>query len=214
MTTLTETLASKPLPAWKAHPLFRHWKRIRDRGDLLRLEVYRPREGLSFAPTRLYVYAAAADGSPKTEPVEYGWDPVANAALIRLQGRCSDPSQEAMRFALMARHVFEPIEVRVGESYFNAVLLELLRSEQYSSSLPELAKMLGEVSREYSPQKGEAYDATVEEIQNAIAELSADLVKEDRLGYSPTEADPILDDALAQYVDERFNITNRKMMGW
>lgn len=214
MSSLTEQFTQQATPAWQAHPLYRYWSKLLNEPAVSRLEVaiYRPKEGLAYAPAKLFVTVVRKDGS-SLPPNEYGWDPVANTGLIRLRARCVQPGDESMRFALMARDLFTPIETRVGDGYFNSVFLERLRRKDFAGQ-PKLSAMLGRVGREYQAQRGEAFDECTSQIENAVATLARDLVAPDGLGYPAAEADPILDGALAQYVDERFNVTNRELLGW
>jgi hypothetical protein len=214
MASMTGDFTKRAVPAWEAHPLYRFWKTLRDSPNVsaLRAALYRPREGLTYAPAKLYVHAVLKDGTQR-DPGEYGWDPIANEGLVRLGGRCVEQSDEVMRFALMAQNGFLPIEGRVGDAYFNSVLLERMRLEPFSRQ-PSLEAMLARVGRDYKASPGEARDDCVRQIDNAISELSKDLVAADRLAYDNVLADTILDKALAQYVDERFSVTNRQMLGW
>lgn len=118
-----------------------------------------------------------------------------------------------MRFALMAQEAFAPIENRLGDSYFNGVFLKRMREVPFSA-LPKLAAMLGRVTREYPVLPGPTFDGATAQLEGAISELSEALTSPERLDYPSPEADEILDGALAQYVDERFNVTNRELLGW
>lgn len=214
MASITKQFTERAAPPWAAHPLYRSWRTLLDRPNVnaLSVSLYRPREGLTYAPAKLYVSVVTDDGTP-SPPSEYAWDPVANAGLIHLQARCSSQADEVMRFALMARAAFIPIEGRVGDGYFNSVFLGTMRKAPFTE-LPKLSAMLGRVSREYSAQPGSALDETITQLENAIGTLSEDLTAPNRLDYPSDEADEILDGALAQYVDERFNVTNRELLGW
>jgi len=214
MASLTEQFTKKALPPWAAHPLYHYWKSQKDGSNGLSLHVviYRPREGLTFAPAKMYVSELLKDGT-RHPPMEYSWDSVANQGLIRLGARCDRESDEVMRFALMAQEIFGSIEGRVGDAYFNSVLLERLRAEPFDKQ-PHLSAMLEKVIREYRADRSEFFVRCLEEIDSLIGGLSEDLTLEERLGYDSETADRILDGALAQYVDERFNVTNRALLGW
>lgn len=212
MASITKQFTQKATQAWAAHPLFRPLKAIVDAGGTLRVGLFRPREGLAYAPARLYITQIDRAGTPSL-PREYDWDPVANRVLIQLQARCDDRDQEIMRFALMAQTAFEPIETRVGDGYFNAVLLGRLRSPPFDEQ-PHLRHMLSHVARQYDVAPGSGYDECLAQIESAIGQLSEDLTNHKYLGYGNEEADAILDGALAQYVDERFSVTSRQLMGW
>jgi hypothetical protein len=113
----------------------------------------------------------------------------------------------------MAQAAFEPIEIRVGDGYFNAVFLGRLRSPPFDEQ-PRLPEVLLQLVRQYNVEPGPHYDECLAQIESAIGLLSADLTESEYLGYSFDEADAILDGALAQYADERFSVTNPRLMGW
>jgi len=53
-----------------------------------------------------------------------------------------------------------------------------------------------------------------EMIDNVLAGRWEELTSADLLNYPDPEADPILEKALALYLDEYFNISNRDLLGW
>ena len=214
MTSLTETFAQKATPAWKAHPLYRHWNSQLEKPHIksLSVAIYRPREGLTFAPAKIYVSELLTDGS-KLPPGEYFWDSIANEGLIQLKARCETHDDEVMRFALMAQDAFCHIDNRVGDGYFNAVFLDQLRKAPFDTQ-PLLSKMLKNVTREYRAYQSSSVVSCAQEIDSVIGELAENLTSSERLGYDSDTADKVLDGALAQYIDERFNVTNRVLLGW
>ena len=55
------------------------------------------------------------------------WDDDLNSGLIDLHVRAVSPEQEAERFSLGLRGAMRKIEREVGDGYFNAVLVDLIR---------------------------------------------------------------------------------------
>ena len=202
---------SKARPAWQVHPMARHWKALQAAAEVkeLRMEVYRPREGLAFRPADIYVHVERKDGVTEA-PQKAAWEDVLNEGLIRLHVRAVSLEKEAERFSLMLQSAFEPIDSRFGEGYFNSVLITLVRSGPFARK-PDVARVLRRI-REDEPHRSQQCLDCKEMIDNALMARGEELVAE--LGYSQPEAETILSGALAQYLDERFNVTNRELLDW
>ncbi len=65
---------------------------------------------------------------------------------------------------------------------------------------------------ENRPARAQAWRDCEQMIEAAIATVGEDLTR--RLQYSDTDATEILGNALAYYLDERFSITTRRMLGF
>jgi hypothetical protein len=210
MTSMSDYF-SKAQPAWEVHPMVRHWRAVQARPEVSRLEMelYRPREGLSFRPADIYVHVERKDGL-REAPQKSDWEDVLNEGLVHLGVRSISKENEAQRFSLMLQSAFEPIDSRFGAAFFNAVLLDDIRSGAFAKR-PAVARVLEHI-REYQPNREQAWVECREMIHNAIAGRAKELV--DELGYPQPDAEEILDGALAQYLDERFKVTNRKLLGW
>ncbi|MDC0712393.1 hypothetical protein POL68_28275 [Stigmatella sp. ncwal1] len=200
----------KAQPAWEAHPLVRHWRAMQTDPTVsgLTMELYRPREGLSFRPADIYVRVERKAESP-VPPHPSPWEDVLNEGLVHLKVRAISKENEAQRFSLMLQSAFEPIDSRVGATFFNAVLIDRIRTGPFAEH-PPVAQVLEKI-REYAPHREQAWNDCVAMIDNAIVGRANELV--DDLGYSRPEAEAILASALGQYLDERFNVTNRKLLG-
>jgi hypothetical protein len=202
---------SKAQPAWKVHPMVKYWSALQASPEVkeLRMEIYRPREGLAFRPADIYVHVERKDGKPEA-PQKAAWESVLNEGLVQLHVKAVSPDSESQRYSLMFQSAFEPIDVRFGEAFFNAVLVDLIRSGPFARA-PHVARILKRI-HEYEPRRENAWSECKEMIDNAIRALGETLV--DQLRYPQPEAEAILVEALAQYLDERFNVTNRKLLGW
>lgn len=205
---------SKAEPAWRVHPLVRYWTKLKTSPDIseLRMELYRPRDGLSFRPAQIFVLVVRKDGAP-VQPQETAWEDVLNEGLVHLGVQAVSKENEAERFSLMFQSAFEPIDARVGETYFSAVLLELVRGGPFSQG-PHVAKVLAKIGRDGRPNQGTSWEDSRERIENAIAGLAHALTDGEQLHYAQADAEEILEVALAAYLDERFSVTNRDLMGW
>lgn len=184
------------------HPRLRSWlKKARARPSVV-VDLRRLDEGLSFGPATLYL----VDGDDvESEP----WDPEFNLKLMEGGLRGKNPAVEGQRLALTLQHMLQPIEVRFGDGYFNLVLISFIYDSPLSRT-PQVSEVLKSISNR-------PYDATsradcLERIKGVITHAAQILEK--KLRYSRPEASEILASAIAQYLDERFNVTNRRRLGW
>ena len=198
-------------PAWEAHPMLRHWREMKDRSDIggVKFELYRPRDGLTFRPAQIYVTFTRKDGVPLS-PEKEDWDDVLNEGLLKLHVPAASKENESERFALGLRAALEPIDGRFGEGHFNAVLLKVIQSSPFARN-PAVARVLAEIDRGASVLDGASSDCS-EMILNALRGRAQELVGD--LGYPEADAQEILASAIAKYLDERFSVTNRKLLGW
>jgi len=65
---------------------------------------------------------------------------------------------------------------------------------------------------ENTPQRSEASADCEQMIEAAISSVGQDLTT--RLEYDDDAATTVLAEALAYYLDERFNVSNRRMLGF
>lgn len=193
------------------HPKLRYWRSLLQRHSQaeLRVELRRERDGLTFLPASLYVSAVAPDGtvlSCDQEP----WEDELNLTLVREGFRAPNEENEAMRFGLMLRHLFRPIETRFGDGYFNAVLIDYLKASGFADH-PEVKAKLDAI-HEYTPPQSSAANDCRERLRSVLVQCARWLV--DNLKYQRATAEDILGGAVAYYLDERYSITNRRLMGW
>jgi hypothetical protein len=201
-----------PIPDWEVHPMVRHWHEMRRRPEIAdaKVELYRPREGLTFRPAQLYVHFIRKDGTRLT-PEKEDWDDVLNEGLLKLGVSAVSEENESARFALGLRAALAPIDARFGAAFFNSVLLEVVHETPLATA-QAVAQVLDAIHRDNPYMEGNSYSDCKAMIMNVLRERVQEL--RDDLKYSDVKAEQILADALAQYLDERFSVTNRALLGW
>ncbi len=195
-----------PMPT---HPKLRFWgPLIADDSVKMQCEIYRKREGLNFSSPKIYVHYARSTGEPPQTDQD-DWDDVLNLYLIENGIQSVSEENESIRFYLMLQKMLLRPETRFGEGYFNAILLMTVQNG--FGEIPKIKELLAKIG-EYRPLVGKVYHEAVEMIESAIRQCAELLVK--KLKYSRPAAEQILSDALAGYLDERFSITNLRLLGW
>lgn len=204
MLDLDALFAPKPYD----HPKLRDWRSRKEAGDTLTVEVRRPREGLVALPAVIYMKITAPGGKSVTErePWEYHLD----VGLVEDHVRAVNRENEGERFGLLLRELLRPIESRFGDGFFNGVFLELVRSSGLAHH-QALAAVLEAVSAKPVRPRGEKEDCA-DRIRAALSQCATWLVNS--LNYGRSEAEEILAGAVAGYLDERFSVTSRRLMGW
>jgi hypothetical protein len=191
-----------------SHPRIVGWGALIKSEEIsVQCEIFRKREGLTFTAPRIYLHHTIKQtGQRTTDPEE--WDDVLNFWLIDNGVQAISPENEALRFGLMLRRMLQRAETRYGEGYFNAVLLGVI-SDGFSSDT-EIKTMLGQIDP-LQAHKGRSYEEAVAMIESVFKECATLLKK---LKYPVESAKNILTRAVGLYLDERFSITNLKLMGW
>ena len=154
----------------------------------------------------LYV-TIAANGQDILENEEWSYE--LNRGLIKLRVRALSQENEALRFGLAFAAAFEPAEDRVGDGFFNSVLKEELESGPLAAPL---ADVLSQVHALRPSHDSKSYSDCKDLIIGAIRGRALKLTRD--LGYTEAEANTILSSALEIYLDERFSITNRRLLGF
>ena len=104
------------------HPRLRRWQKLVADGFCFTLEIYRKWDGLTYAPTRMFVHIRKGDGDPGTLD-EILWEEELNQGLIRLGVAAVDINQESMRYALSFRYAFGAVSSRHGQDFFLPLLV-------------------------------------------------------------------------------------------
>jgi hypothetical protein len=192
---------------WFDHPRLRHWQElIEKRHARLRLEVSRQRRLLETSPAVLYVTIELSD----QRVLEHeDWSDQLNRGLIKLKVRAVSLENESLRFGLAFHGAFEPAEDRFGEGFFNSVLVDELRRGSLARSLSET---LDAIHTSPPHRDGRSYGPCRDLIVGAIQGRAVELTKE--LDYPQERAAKILSSALASYLDDRFSISDRKLLGF
>jgi hypothetical protein len=188
------------------HPRLRHWKKLKESGAHLQLEVRRERRGLDVGHPLLYVTIATGNQERLEQET---WSDELHHGLVELGVRASSDANESLRFGIAFAGAFEPAEDRVGVGFFNSVLIDVLKHGPLAERLAEETTQIHVLS----PSRGgtsypECRDLTVGAIRRCARELTRDL------RYPEPRANKILGDALAIYLDDRFSITERRQLGW
>lgn len=208
------TVASKYLhPKNRApHPVLRRWNFKKERPGVARLEceLQREKNGLTFEPAVLNVYFLNSDGKDVEAPDAEPWDVELDEWLLEQGARSTSAAKEAERFGFGLADRLSRAEDRFGDGFFNAVLRAYLPKSDLGTLEP-VARMLKHI-HENMPQRGDAWHDCQQMIEEAITSVGVDLTT--RLQYSDDEATRILGNAIAYYLDERFSVGNRRMLGF
>jgi hypothetical protein len=191
---------------WFDHPRLRHWQKLKQGGARLLVEVRRERHGLDVSHPILYV-TITAGGQEHLEHER--WSDELHRGLAKLGVRAVSDDNESLRFGIAFAGAFEPAEDRVGDGFFNSVLIDVLTQGPLAE---RLAEQIGQIhvlspNRDVDPYP-DCRDLIVGAIQGRARELTRDL------GYPQPQANKILGGALASYLDDRFSITERRQLGW
>jgi hypothetical protein len=194
------------------HPILRKWefKRAQPGVEKLTVQFWRERDGLTFRPAELHVRFVDAAGRDQAEPDSQLWDRRLDAWLIRRGAKAEPEPNEAERFGYALQDRFSEAIEQVGDGYFNAVLAEFLRQDELGA-LPNVAEKLKDV-RENNPYRSKSRDDCKAMIEAAIMSVGRDLTGP--LAYDDKAATQVLGAALAYFLDERFGLTNQRMLGW
>jgi hypothetical protein len=183
----------------------RRWENL-SQGHPLFCEFIRRRQGLSWEPAKFQISVPGA--TPPVIELPVLWELRLDDWLIARGAKAPTPSNEAERFGFRLGWLLEPIEERYGGSYFNSALYAY-SSDKFSSK-PSVRQKLDAVH---------AYPDTTDDTQDCMEQIEGVLVKvaHDLAGpleYPRPVAETILADAVAYYLDDRFSITNRKLLGF
>ena len=208
MSSTSNKYFDAPAPA-PEHPRLRAWGSYRKHPEVdhVELEIRRNREGLTFLPTRMFVTFYRADGDIFRGPDEAEWELELDDWLVKERVRATDHANEKLRFSLRLKAAMRPIAARFGDGYFNSVLVYLLRKGPFAHH-SGLAETLGSI-HEYEAAGGSKFDC--EELIDH--ELSVAAQKLMGLYADRTVAEDILAGAIAQYLDDRFHVTERRLLG-
>ena len=195
----------------RLHYKVRSWRDFRNQDNVNRVEVefHRQRNGIVFEPA--YFSILFLDAQDKViNSDDASWDIDVHEDLLIERFKTCTVDNEKERFGLALGDQFERVEIRFGDGFFNHVLIKYMKSSSLGEK-PEIADILTSVNR-----RGETDLIPTRECQNMITDilkkLAFDLTK--KLNYTRDEAEEILVGAVAYYLDERFSVTNRRMMGF
>ena len=193
-------------PSAPEHPKIRAWSALHATSDRVELEVRRPREGFAFRTPRMYVTFYAADGTSRQDETE--WEFELDTWLLEKRVKARDVANETLRFALRFKAAFRPIAIRFGDGFFNSVLVYQLRDA--FGQVEPLAEVLASI-HEYEAAGGSKHDC------QELIDFEISMAARALLGLYNSDravAESILLAALAQYLDERFHVTERRQFGF
>ena len=192
------------------HPRTRAWGSYKNRPEVDRgeLEIRRHREGLTYLPTRMFVTFYDPAGALVRQD-EAEWELELDSWLVKEHVKAKDEDTEKLRFALRLKAALRPIAVRFGDGYFNSVLVHLLRGGPFGGREP-LAQVLGAIV-EYEAAGGSRLDCE-QLIDYEIGVAARELLS--LYDNHRALAEDILIGAIAQYLDDRFHVTDRRQLGF
>lgn len=209
MSQLSQLVQPPPTPT--LHGRVQLWAdKARHLGGRVEVAFERKREGLSFRPARFLVYVVGPDGdrdSCDSEP----WDEEVNDDLVTIGATATTQENEAERTGYALKFKLERDEVRYGDGYFNAVLLLLLREFGFDQA-PSVKRCLDRIAVDRPSTDSPAFTNCRRDIQATLTEVGSRLTAD--LKYPDAEAESILANAVAYYLDERFHVTNRERLGF
>lgn len=194
--------------AKEPHPLLRYLDSLPSETTIT-IEIVRPEVFLGRKPAKLYVHVAI-DGAPQP-PAEYAWDDELNSALVERGVRAGNEENEKLRFSLMLRDRLRKAEIPPGEGFFNAVLVKVVRDESLLE-FGEVAEVMKDVSVHEPFMEGRAYGDCKAAIKQVLVTCAKALTED--LKYDRDRAEEIFAGAVAHYLDDRFNVSARRNLGW
>ncbi len=175
------------------------------------VEVSRPRDLLGFKPAKLYLHQLGEAGQDVHPYQKEDWDDALNEALVKRGIRAQSTENEKVRCTLALRAALQAPEIRFGDGYYNAVLVHHIMNGPFALH-PTVESILKNVFRSGIDPSCRTYAECKSVIDTAIRGRAMELVE--NLQYEIPEAEEILTAAIAQYLDERFSVTNRRSMGF
>ncbi len=201
----------QPPPTRPLHGRVQFWAdKASGVGGRVEVEFERRRDGLSFRPASFLVYVVGADGvrlSCDREP----WDEDVNDDLVTIGATAETPANEAERTGYALKFKLERDEVRYGDGYFNSVLVLLLRQLGFEE-VPSVKRCLDRIAVGTPSTSSSTFSDCMRDIRATLAGVGSRLTVD--LEYTNDDAEGILADAVAYYLDERFHVTNRERMGF
>jgi hypothetical protein len=189
------------------HPLLRFVEGRITAGDTATFELYQSRELFGYRKAKIYVHLSR-DGKESDCKGE-DWDDDLNVGLVRLGVMAVSPEVEKDRFALGLRAALRKPEKRFGDGYFSSVLMEFVVGSDFRTHA-EVAAILGHIPYTRA-NHGKVYADCRDMIEEAIRGCGLELTR--NLKYPVPEASDILAGALARYLDDRFSVSNRRVLG-
>lgn len=189
-------------------PEARRWKHLVARGIKPVCTFVRRRDGLAWTPASIVVsYPHADPPVPPDPPVP--WHEHLERWLLDHKIRAEDEGNEAERFGYGMTTEFKQIERRCGSGYFNSILVQYLRDRGFAEH-PAIRKNLASIHAD-PPAPSEAVAEYTTQVKAVLATIARTI---ESLGYERQASIEILANAIAYYLDDRFNIHTRALLGF
>ncbi|MDM8549336.1 hypothetical protein QUF72_04625 [Desulfobacterales bacterium HSG2] len=192
------------------HPKLNLWKSYLDQdGVSSEIEIYHERDGMIFKPTIMFMhfYEDAKEIYCDKEP----WDSDLNHWCVEEGIRAKDQDNEALRFSLALRAAFKKPGIRFGDGIFNGVILRTIADSPFMRHESVSGVMKG-IHRDRANLSSQAFVDCSEMIEILIRDRALELLE--KLRYDKEQAIDILAGALGEYLDQRFSVTNRRLLGF
>lgn len=190
------------------HPVARAWlSRIR-RGERATFTLWRKRDGLTHKRAKIYMTFHTPHGEERDHD---DWDVDLNEALVREGVRAESATNEAQRLTLMMRYWFSKPEERYDPAFFEAVLVDVARESELAQER-SLQEVLERIRIAPATPESPSYAPCKSSVDAILLERAGRSLVRD-LRYTEEEAKPILAEALARYLDDRFHVSQRRMLG-
>jgi len=195
-----------------SHPLIRllDVQRGKPEFDTAKVQIIRPRAALGFEPAQLSLQFFNKQGQMYDYKTE-AWDAELNDTLLDRKIPAIDESNEIQRFGLGLAAALQHAENRYGDGFFNAVLMLVVEQSPFAEMAP--VREVSQYIFTNEPYRGgHSADDCGAMIQATLQDRWREL--RTQLGYDEVEAERILAEALAYYLDERFGVTDGRRLGW
>lgn len=179
------------------------WKPLIQRySGKITCRIERDFDGMSYGPTSIILNWVDEKDDPKTSEIA-PWDDALNEYLLKNQIRATTGENESLRFAILIRQMLKPLEVKVGDGYYNAVAVETINEAfEDCEIIQERIRKIGA----NNPYVGRSYEEATRTVTFVITQAATLLTKS--LVYEREEAELILTNAIVQFLEERFSLNS------
>lgn len=188
------------------HPRVNYWESIYTSSTGLEVDVQQERVGFGLGTPRLVViFSCGQSGTVCIE--EFDWEFELDEWLVEHNGRGS-PESEKIRFSLWLHRALQPAVRKYSDGYFSRALLDVAKGDFAENA--EVMDITQDIHRVGTVSQSDVAECTAM-IESALSDVGIAL----RNLYGDTDsAFEILGNALAQYLDDRFSVSNRRLLGF
>lgn len=201
---MTTSYFDKP-PRKVEHPRLYAWNSYESEPEVksIAVSLHRPREAFGWGPATLHVFFEG--GGRLLHNDSAPWDLDLDRWLVEHHAKARTREAEVTRTAIRLKAYLEPVFQPLGEGYANALIIHVVKAGPLASD-PSVHDLLAK-HRENRPYDGGKLAEYFKSVENVFRGIAGELTQE--LEYPREEAERLLGDAVAQYLDERFHITER-----